>query len=424
MLRLLRGLMVALLLLGLGVALLLWSLTDSHSKVEVAPPQTQTVVAAKQLVQQFAQQLYLSDQDFQLQLSDQQVTQLSELASYALAPLNMHAQLSGQQLLVDASIALPVPALSRYLNVQIAVNPSAGGVALGQLRVGWLRLPGPWLKRQALALLDTLSDQQAFSRLEQSVTSLSIDPQQLDLALSRDVVVALKLAQEAVNFDPPDPLVQQRVLHYYRHALLLDAQAQGDSLGHYLQGLSHEVWQQSVDASFSQELEAMLWAFSLHFTQGPFRGALGRQLGVFEALQPYRYGATLAGRNDLALHYVYSATIALAAEHGVSLAIGEFKELFDAREGGSGFSFADLAADRAGVSLAHTLDSEFAARVFVETLMQSGAEERFFPSIVGLEEGIPEAEFARRFGDVQSAAYQRLFAEIEQRILDLPAYIK
>ena len=47
-----------------------------------------------------------------------------------------------------------------------------------------------------------------------------------------------------------------------------------------------------------------------------------------------------------------SAGIKLIADSGISFAAGEFKELLDALSGGSGFSFADLAADRAGTHFA------------------------------------------------------------------------
>jgi hypothetical protein len=59
----------------------------------------------------------------------------------------------------------------------------------------------------------------------------------------------------------------------------------------------------------------------------------------------------LGGRQDLRLHFIVSLGIKVIADSGISFAAGEFKELLDALSGGSGFSFADLAADRAGPTL-------------------------------------------------------------------------
>ena len=60
----------------------------------------------------------------------------------------------------------------------------------------------------------------------------------------------------------------------------------------------------------------------------------------------------LAGRRDLLQQFIVSAGLRVLAENGVPMAIGEFKELLDSRSGGSGFSFVDLAADRAGLRFA------------------------------------------------------------------------
>src|SRR5262245_37494696 len=59
---------------------------------------------------------------------------------------------------------------------------------------------------------------------------------------------------------------------------------------------------------------------------------------------------TLRGRHDWMMHFAVSG--ALTAQLGPDAAeqIGLTKELLDSREGGSGFSFGDLAADYAGVA--------------------------------------------------------------------------
>ena len=56
---------------------------------------------------------------------------------------------------------------------------------------------------------------------------------------------------------------------------------------------------------------------------------------------------TLDGREDFAKHFIVSAAIAAFADTALADAIGLYKEIDDARYG-SGFSFNDIAADRAG----------------------------------------------------------------------------
>ena len=62
---------------------------------------------------------------------------------------------------------------------------------------------------------------------------------------------------------------------------------------------------------------------------------------------PKRRTVTLQGRVDWAQHFIISAALTLVGGDIISDAIGLFKEVEDSRIG-SGFSFADLAADKAG----------------------------------------------------------------------------
>ena len=133
-------------------------------------------------------------------------------------------------------------------------------------------------------------------------------------------------------------------------------------------------------------------------------------------------GVTLANRWDLMAHFVYSAGIAVATQQRIGIAAGEIKELLDSG-GRSGFSFADLAADRAGVRfVAAAMSSELAARQFQQSIVENPGEAAFFPDITGLQEGLSDAEFRQRYGDIQSERYRLELARIDQRIDGLAVY--
>jgi len=109
---------------------------------------------------------------------------------------------------------------------------------------------------------------------------------------------------------------------------------------------------------------------------------------------------TLQGRDDLAQHFLISAGIAAAGGSRLADAVGLFKELDDSRSG-SGFSFTDLAADRAGVRFAESATGPNAARL--QGLLADKAEESLFmPRVRDLPEFMPEDELVRRFGGVDS----------------------
>ncbi len=132
---------------------------------------------------------------------------------------------------------------------------------------------------------------------------------------------------------------------------------------------------------------------------------------------------TLRGRHDWTQHFLVSASLALLSAQAVSDAAGLLKEELDAGKGGSGFSFADLLADRAGTTFAlASTRSEAAARTMQERLATGFRLDDFFPQAADLPEGIPDAELQKRYGGVGGKAYQKIVAEIERRIAACAAY--
>ena len=67
-----------------------------------------------------------------------------------------------------------------------------------------------------------------------------------------------------------------------------------------------------------------------------------------DAIKAIRHRVTLRNRNDLARHFWVSAALTVLSDEERTMTVGIAKELMDSTPGGSGFSFADLTADRAG----------------------------------------------------------------------------
>jgi hypothetical protein len=121
----------------------------------------------------------------------------------------------------------------------------------------------------------------------------------------------------------------------------------------------------------------------------------------------------LYSRPDFPQHLLVSA--ALAAEGGGPLAdaIGIYKEQVDARHG-SGFSFNDIAADRAGSRLGLLAVSE---PLRLQQRLAAGLQERdLLPDVSDLPEYLSEAEFRQRYGGIDAPAYRKLMASIEARL--------
>ncbi len=135
-----------------------------------------------------------------------------------------------------------------------------------------------------------------------------------------------------------------------------------------------------------------------------------------------RYPTFLYKRIDLAQHFIGSAAITASVNGQVAKAVGEEKELSDA-QGGSGFSFIDLAADKAGTRFGEMATSTPENARKIQKAM-SGIKDYsdFMPDPRDLPEHMNEAEFKQRYQSIDSPAYQEISKQIDVRIATTPIY--
>lgn len=138
--------------------------------------------------------------------------------------------------------------------------------------------------------------------------------------------------------------------------------------------------------------------------------------------RPDRRQVVLRDREDYAQHFAVSAGIAAMSTSPVAAAIGVYKEMKD-QQGASGFSFTDLAADRAGVRFGNAASqSAVVAADLVKRIQGSLSEADMMPVLDGLPDHMPDAEFRQRFGAVDSPAYKTMVDDIDRRIGALLLY--
>jgi hypothetical protein len=128
---------------------------------------------------------------------------------------------------------------------------------------------------------------------------------------------------------------------------------------------------------------------------------------------------TTHGRHDLTQHFWVSAALTALWGAKRAEAAGVLKEWLDSGEGGSGFSFADLAADLAGI--------ELASRVLDRPALLAGLAKGFStkdhcPAPKGLEEGIKRKDFVKRFGGTDDERFTKELEALRKKVKDLPAY--
>ncbi len=152
------------------------------------------------------------------------------------------------------------------------------------------------------------------------------------------------------------------------------------------------------------------------------------RLGTFAGIDPdgdlvraaagLRKGTTLRDREDWARHFCVSAALAVVGNDFVSDLGGLLKEELDALTDGTGFSFGDLAADRAGVRFAAAATDSARHAAATGARLQAGvATGDVVPPIDDLAENLTVEQFRRDYDGVGAPRYRAVLADIEARLL-------
>ena len=160
-----------------------------------------------------------------------------------------------------------------------------------------------------------------------------------------------------------------------------------------------------------------------HYRVGTLVGAFDIK-DLHSEMKKYTGRVAVRGRRDWTRHFWVSAGLAVLSNEIVSDGAGLLKEEIDSAKRGSGFSFADLLADRAGTlfAIASTRDMQ-AARGMQERLASGGRIADVFPPAADLPEGITAADLDKDYGGIGGPRYRQIVREIERRLATCGALI-
>ena len=312
---------------------------------------------------------------------------------------------------VAASLSLPWDRSGSFLNLEVTVVGTGRLPRIEQARVAGLSLPG--------GLVQTLADR-LVGALDRSGLLQRVDlmPNQVRLTYEWHRDALETLGSGLVSAEE-----RARLMHY--QGALADygrgrRRGQSFELADLLSHLLTEAHRLAPPDPV-QENRAAILALAA-YTNGRTIRSLEKASGL-ESVPPGSFHRVLLrGRSDLAQHFMTSAALTSQGGDALSELLGLYKEVADSR-GGSGFSFADLASDRAGTRFAQQATGDREGALAVQIFAQQGLrEDDFMPAIEGLPEGLSQDAFAASFGDTHSAAYRRLLDAIDRRIDARPIY--
>jgi hypothetical protein len=295
---------------------------------------------------------------------------------------------------VQASLEIPGSPFGSWLNVDAALRETDALPAFDHLKIGSLQVPGFVADLVLARLAAHLNTTGEGSLVEDVVKSVKLSEAQVQIVYEwRDDI------PDRVRAAVLPPADVDRIKAYSDRLAEVAARTPSRSvaLSDLLQPMFALAAERAAGGDAAKENRAAIVALTFY--------ANGRG--------PVQRTVKLNGRDDFSKHFLISAAIAAEAGSPLADAIGLYKEVEDSR-GGSGFSFNDIAADRAG-----TRFGELAVKAprKLQAALAAGARERdFMPDVSDLPEFMPEAEFKRRYGGIGAPAYRKMMAEIETRI--------
>ncbi len=310
---------------------------------------------------------------------------------------------------LQLSAHLPPNPLGRWLNIELQLAETSGLPAVQRLRIGRLPVPARLAEWATLQLAHRLGVRAEFDLMTEVVQRVRFAPQQSLVTYAWQGDSMLRLLNGLV---PNDEMARLRVYSDHVTAVTWNNPQSWDMpLVDVLQPVFDLARKRTAaGADAAAENRAALTVLTL-LANGRGMGAVVPAARQWP--KPRRVRLLLAGRTDFPQHFLISAALATEGTGPLSQAIGLYKEVTDARQG-SGFSFQDMAANRAGTRFGERLLQ--APQVMQDRLAMALSDADLVPLVQDLPEYMPEAEFLRRFGGVGAPAYKQLLSEIDRRI--------
>ena len=415
---------VAVFLIILLIGLMMMVTQKKPLIIETMQTSTDALLQSKADLKYLIAELSAPDRHKNISLTHQQMEQLAAVLSQSITPVMARYNYSGYGVIAAATITLPPPLEGRYINVSIEFIDNSD-LKSGETSIGSLSISNKLFWKLISYSVSLLFDSNISSEMNEALSNAHFDKQkiytQVNLNLSSDqfkksLKSYLKNYRKTLGHDTN----YARSIYYYKYLENLSGYIQGlneISLAELLQPLFKEVRRNSAVTDPREENKAALIALAIFAGDQKMKNFLSRLIGYYPKRNRRGPKLLLAGREDLVLHFIYSVTIQLLTSEGLSDSIGELKEISDMGKGGSGFSFTDLAADRAGTRFAELATEQTVTAYKLQSVLSRMTEENtFFPDISLLTDNLSKRAFEQEYHSTHSQAYQAVVKEIDRRI--------
>ncbi len=295
-----------------------------------------------------------------------------------------------------------------WLNGEATISPGKKGFPDTRFRVGDLSLGSPisrWIINQAIDVARGRGIQ--VPPVDDLVRSVRIDAK----AVLLDIYLPLggSFANDISNFHT-QPIDARRTAAIYCRLLAENLDAPTSDMALLVQRAFAGPTPSNAIVEQNRAAFVALAMYAVSTEAGRLAGDAAQRVRQCKGMNGE---AVLAGRADLASHWALSAALAMSLGDDVGRAMGEWKELSDSRPGGSGFSFVDLAADRAGLVFARQASDPATAAVTARNLRTATTEYLLPIRALALSEGLTERQFVSQFKALDSTQFNAATSRID-----------
>jgi hypothetical protein len=415
----LSGLFFLAVLIGLPIAIAMKAVQDKPTLKRPESINLQDLKNAQQLAKRFDPRLMSSDKVTEIRATTRELNTVLKGAMASVPNVVTTVKVARFGILIGMSVELPDNPLGRYLNIRTVIASSSRGLKFYRLYVGGVEIPQQLIEPVLRYALDEIVGQGKADPILKSVRSVKVlGPTiyvrfQPPANLLKDIKTA---ARNQMPVSSPDV-----VKLYYGLIEKLAAQHSSErrvSLTEFMRPLFKLAEKRSASGDPINENRAAILALVLYFGDDRFERFIGDVRTAQQKSKRRRIShIRLNGRHDFVKHFAISAGLTLTGGEKTANTIGVLKEVKDAANKRSGFSFTDIGADRIGVRFAKkATENRKKALEFQQVLATASSERRFFPTFTDLPQGMTTAQFQSRYRNVKSKKYKDEMAKIDRRI--------
>jgi hypothetical protein len=374
---------------------------------------------AQQLAKRFDPRLMSSDKVTEIRATTRELNTVLKGAMASVPNVATTVKVTRFGILIGMSVKLPDNPLGRYLNIRTVITSSSRELRFYRLFIGNVEIPQQLIEPALRYALDEIVGKGKADPILKSIRSVKVlGPTiyvrfQPPANLMKDIKTA---ARNRIKISSPEV-----VKPYYDLIEKLAAQHSSKSrisLTEFMRPLFKLAGKRSASGDPVDENRAAILALVLYFGDGRFERFIGDVRTAQQKSKRRKIShIRLNGRHDFVQHFAISAGLTLTGGENTANIIGVLKEVKDAANKKSGFSFTDIGADRMGVRFAKkATENRTKALEFQRVLSTASSERRFFPTFTDLPQGMTTAQFKSRYRDVKSKKYKDEIAKIVRRI--------